>query len=113
MAIELTIHLPRRKAQMRKAKTRKAQMRKAKTRKTNSVGVAMAILCAMSALAPAQWLDYPSKGIPRKADGKADLSAPAPRLPNGKPDLSGLWVADDSRHLGNLAVDTKDVPFLP
>jgi hypothetical protein len=73
----------------------------------------MAILCAMSALAPAQWLDYPSKGIPRKADGKADMTAPAPRLPSGKPDLSGLWVADDSRHLGNLAVDTKDVPFLP
>ena len=37
----------------------------------------------------AQWLRYPTPGIPRLADGKPNLSAPAPRA-NGKPDLSGL-----------------------
>jgi hypothetical protein len=31
--------------------------------------------------------------VPRKADGKADLAAPTPRLPDGKPDLSGIWHA--------------------
>jgi hypothetical protein len=41
--------------------------------------------------AHAQWLNYPTPGIPRTADGKADLSAPAPRGPDGKPDLSGIW----------------------
>jgi hypothetical protein len=42
----------------------------------------------------AQWLNYPTPGIPRTADGKPNLSAPAPRTPDGKPDLSGLWRDD-------------------
>ena len=29
--------------------------------------------------------------MPRTADGKVNLSAPAPRTPDGKPDLSGVW----------------------
>jgi hypothetical protein len=29
----------------------------------------------------AQWLNYPTPGIPRTADGKPDLSAPTPRQP--------------------------------
>jgi hypothetical protein len=41
--------------------------------------------------APAQWINYPTPGIPRTADGKPDLAAPAPRTADGKPDLSGLW----------------------
>ncbi|HJT89654.1 MAG TPA: hypothetical protein VJ732_17415, partial [Bryobacteraceae bacterium] len=40
---------------------------------------------------PAQWLHYPTPGMPRKADGTPDLSAPAPRT-LGKPDLSGIWA---------------------
>jgi hypothetical protein len=40
----------------------------------------------------AQWLKYPTPGIPRTADGKADLNAPAPKAPDGKPDLTGLWM---------------------
>src|SRR5216684_8715540 len=40
----------------------------------------------------AQWLDYPSPGIPRTADGKPNLSAPVPKAADGKPDLSGLWL---------------------
>ena len=42
--------------------------------------------------AAAQWIHYPTAGIPRKADGKPNLSAPAPRAADGKPDLSGLWM---------------------
>jgi hypothetical protein len=38
-----------------------------------------------------QWLDYPTSGLPRSADGTVDLSAPTPRLSNGKPNLSGVW----------------------
>ena len=41
--------------------------------------------------AHAQWLNYPAPGTPRTGDGKADLTAPAPRAANGAPDLSGVW----------------------
>ena len=39
----------------------------------------------------AQWLRYPSPGLPRTSNGEPNLTAPTPRLSTGKPDLSGLW----------------------
>ncbi|HET9215536.1 MAG TPA: hypothetical protein VFR18_01075 [Terriglobia bacterium] len=42
----------------------------------------------------AQWLKYPTPGIPRLADGKPNLKAPPPRLPDGKPDFQGMWFAN-------------------
>jgi hypothetical protein len=39
-----------------------------------------------------QWIHEPARGIPRTADGKPDLAAPAPRTADGKPDLSGIWT---------------------
>src|SRR3984885_4148157 len=39
----------------------------------------------------AQWLNYPTPGIPRTPDGKPNLSAPVPKTADGKPDLSGIW----------------------
>lgn len=39
----------------------------------------------------AQWVDYPTPGIPRTADGKPNLKAPVPKMADGKPDLSGIW----------------------
>jgi hypothetical protein len=57
---------------------------------------ALAVLIAVTAAAPigAQWLDYPSPGVPRTKDGKANLLARAPRARGGKPDLSGIWRAE-------------------
>jgi len=46
--------------------------------------------------APAQWLNYPSPGVPRLKNGKPNLSAPAPRAANGKPDLTGVWLHERS-----------------
>ena len=48
------------------------------------------VLVMAPLLANAQWLHYPTPDVPRTA-GKPNLSAPAPRLPNGKPDFSGIW----------------------
>jgi hypothetical protein len=43
----------------------------------------------------AQWLKYPTAGVPRKADGKVDMSAPTPRMADGKPDFSGIWTTGE------------------
>ena len=55
------------------------------------------LLTASTESAPAQWLNYPTPGIPRTPDGKPNLSAPTPRTRDGKPDLSGIWGWEDNR----------------
>ena len=45
----------------------------------------------------AQWLHYPSVGVPRTPEGKPNLAAPAPKMPDGKPDLSGIWTMQENR----------------
>jgi hypothetical protein len=51
----------------------------------------MLLLLACTIPASAQWLSYPTPGVPRLPDGKPNLSAPAPRTADGRPDLSGVW----------------------
>jgi len=52
---------------------------------------AAALLLALAPLG-AQWPVHPNRGIPLKADGTPNLDAPAPRAPDGKPDLTGVWL---------------------
>lgn len=72
------------------------------------------VLLAAATPAAAQWLNYPTKGVPRTADGKPNLSAPAPRTPDGKPDLSGIWNPNP-KYLRDFASGLKpgDVPLQP
>lgn len=57
---------------------------------TRRVVVTAASAVALSVTLGAQWPAFRSD-LPRGADGKVDLAAPTPRMPDGKPDLSGVW----------------------
>jgi len=56
----------------------------------------------------AQWLDFRTPSIPRTADGKPNMTAPAPRTPDGRLDLSGTWQPDTNPYRFDLIEDPKD-----
>jgi hypothetical protein len=56
--------------------------------------------------ADAQWITLKTPGLPRTADGKPNLNAPAPRV-SGKPDLTGLWRVNADPYTNNVTVDLK------
>jgi len=74
------------------------------------------IIAVVAACVPlgAQWLNVPSKNLPRTADGKVDLTAPTPRNADGKPDLQAIWMPQGG-FVFNIAAGMKpeDVPFQP
>jgi len=76
-------------------------------------GLAPLIVTLSLAVTPvfAQWEGYPTPGIPRLADGKPNLSAPAPKAADGRPDLSGIWLA--SRAIFDLRQAMKPGETIP
>ena len=75
----------------------------------NVFRIMIAAVLMMTASPSAQWLGYPTPGIPRTPDGKPNLTAPAPKTADGKPDLSGLWLTRGI-YIGNIARDLKEEP---
>ena len=92
---------------------------------------AIALLLLAAPFASAQWVSYPTAGAPRKADGSVNMTAPAPKMADGKPDFSGIWTSDEvdprrpnvapnphdattSRKMVNLGVEMKGgLPYQP
>jgi hypothetical protein len=80
-----------------------------------TLAASLVILTLFCAAAYAQWVKVPAANTPLGADGKPNLIAPAPRLPDGKPDLSGIWEPISPKYLRDLAADLKpgEVPYQP
>jgi len=67
--------------------------------------ISISFLLASAALC-AQWkINDPA--LPHTADGKIDMSAPAPKKADGKSDLSGIWQAPGPKYLVDLTADMK------
>jgi hypothetical protein len=87
--------------------------------------LALVCILTLSTVVSAQWIRYPDPRTPRTADGKPNLTAPAPHGADGKPDLSGIWEVEAdtvmptdgrirSKYMYNIAADLPDgAPFQP
>jgi hypothetical protein len=58
----------------------------------------------LASFGSAQWIKYPTAGVPHTKDGKPNLFAPAPRV-GGKPDLSGMWIIADALPCPKIITD--------
>lgn len=75
----------------------------------------LALTCLCSATLSAQWPRFVRPDVPKTADGKTNLDAPPPRLPNGRIDFSGTWesrIPPSGRLGGPMVPSIGDAPPL-
>src|SRR5215467_5638118 len=79
------------------------------------VALFIALMVLICTPVHAQWTKVPAAAVPRGPDGKPNLTAPAPRLADGHPDLSGIWESAGGVYNQNLAKDLKpeEIPYQP
>jgi hypothetical protein len=73
----------------------------------NTIAIS-AVFSLLPMTAYGQWLNLPTPGIPRTAAGKPNMTAPAPRMADGKPDLSGIWRPEVNAYRFDVIQDLKD-----
>jgi hypothetical protein len=71
------------------------------------------IVSALAMPVAGQWVHYPTPGTPRTADRKPNLAAPVSRMPDGKPNLSGVWQRVSQGYNRNIALKLKPEEVQP
>jgi hypothetical protein len=64
---------------------------------TTSTALLFVVMCSIAL--SAQWGKFTDPAVPRDAKGAVRMDGPAPRTPDGKPDLSGNWLRADREPL--------------
>jgi putative oxidoreductase len=74
----------------------------------------ISVLVLSSIAMNAQWVNRKTPGIPRLANGDPNMTAPAPKLADGHPDLQGIWDVGAMTYFHDLASGLKgdDAPKL-
>ncbi len=70
--------------------------------------IAVVVVAFLSTDVSGQWFKHPTPNVPRLPNGSVNVAAPAPKAANGKPDLSGIWLADNHLPCPPLLRDGSD-----
>ena len=82
-------------------------------RLVGAAGLIAAFAAVGSPPVSAQWAKFQTPGVPRTASGAPILDAPAPKLADGKPDLSGLWMRFQGQGGGTTGAPIPAPPGTP